>query len=206
MARRTSTMLRRQFVSQAIALGTATATLVSLSGCGTLLHSERLNQPHSRDLDWKIVALNGLGLIFFFIPGVIAFVVDFHTGAIYLPPQYGAAKPPLADDPEPLVENLLHGSQTAASAPLTAAEPISLEKVAVVSGELNLVAIEREMTQQVGRPVWLSETSARVTRLERLDQFADNQQRCRTNQAFGLSPRAFLQRWVPQVGASSSPG
>jgi len=188
-------MLRRQFVLQAITVGTATATLASLSGCGTLLHSERLNQPHSRDLDWKIVALNGLGLIFFFIPGVIAFVVDFHTGAIYLPPQYGAAKPPLADDPEQLVEQ---GPQEA--------EAVPLEQVAVLSGELNLMAVEREMTQQIGRPVWLSETSARVTRLEKLNQFADNQQRCRTDQAFGLSPRAFLQRWVPQVGASSSTG
>lgn len=187
-------------------MGTATATLASLSGCGTLLHSERLNQPHSRDLDWKIVALNGLGLIFFFIPGVIAFVVDFHTGAIYLPPEYGVMKPPLADEPEQLVEKPSHGSQTAASAPLTAAEPVSLEQVAVMTGELNLMAIEREMTQQVGRPVWLSETSARVTRLESLDQFADNQHRCRTNQAFGLSPRAFLQRWVPQVGAPASIG
>lgn len=195
MARRTSTLLRRQFVSQAITLGTATATLVSLGGCGTLLHSERLHQPHSRDLDWKIVALNGLGLIFFFVPGVIAFVVDFYTGAIYLPPQYGAAKPPVDDEVQQLVEQRFQEPQ-----------PVPLEKVAVLSGELNLVAIEREVTQQVGRPVWLSETSARVTRLETLEQFADNQQRCHTDQAFGLSPRAFLQRWVPQLRVPTSTG
>src|SRR5690606_29818713 len=114
MARKKSMMLRRHFVSQAITLGTATATMVSLGGCGTLLHSERLNQPHGRDLDWKIVALNGLGLIFFFIPGVIAFVVDFHTGAIYLPPYRGAGKPPLADDPQQIAGNAPHGSETAA--------------------------------------------------------------------------------------------
>ena len=31
-----------------------------------------------------------IGLLIFFIPGVIAFAVDFSTGAIYLPPdQYG---------------------------------------------------------------------------------------------------------------------
>jgi len=188
-------MLRRQFVAQALTLGTATATAVSLGGCGTLLHSERLNQPHSRDLDWKIVALNGLGLIFFFVPGVIAFVVDFYTGAIYLPPQYGAAKPPLDDEPEQLVEYRAEG-----------AEPVPLEQVAVLAGELNLVAIEREVTQQVGKPVWLSDPAARVTRLETLDQFADNQQRCRTDRAFGLSPRAFLQRWVPQLGGATSTG
>jgi hypothetical protein len=31
--------------------------------------------------------LDGLGLLLFVVPGVIAFVVDFSTGAIYLPPE-----------------------------------------------------------------------------------------------------------------------
>jgi hypothetical protein len=56
-------------------------------GCGWLLHPERCGQPHSRDIDWKIAALDGLGLLLFFVPGVVAFVVDFYTGAIYLPPE-----------------------------------------------------------------------------------------------------------------------
>ena len=56
-----------------------------LTGCGTVLHPERCGQP-AGSLDWKIVGLNALGLILFFIPGVIAFAVDFYTGAIYLPP------------------------------------------------------------------------------------------------------------------------
>lgn len=193
MAQRTDKMLRRQFVAQTLTLGTASVTLVSLGGCGTLLHSERLHQPHSRDLDWKIVALNGLGLIFFFVPGVIAFVVDFYTGAIYLPPEYGAAKPPTDDEVQHLVEARAQEPQ-----------PVPLEKVAVLSGELNLVAIEREVTQQVGKPVWLSDPAARATRLDSLEQFADNQQRCRTDRAFGLTPRAFLHRWMPQLGTSAS--
>ncbi len=202
MARRKSMMLRRRFISQALTLGTATATMVSLGGCGTLLHSERLNQPHSRDLDWKIVALNGLGLIFFFIPGVIAFVVDFHTGAIYLPPYHGAGKPPLADDPAQIAQGTPPGPEAAA----VAAEPAPLKKVAVVTGELNLASIEREVTQQVGRPVWVSEDSSRVTRLEKLDEFAGIQHRCRTDRAFGQPPRAFLQRWLPHLGAQTSTG
>jgi len=32
-----------------------------------------------------VVALDAIGLLFFFVPGVIAFAVDFVTGAIYLP-------------------------------------------------------------------------------------------------------------------------
>lgn len=200
-------MLRRHFVSQALTLGTATITALSLGGCGTLLHSERLNQPHSRDLDWKIVALNGLGLIFFFIPGVIAFVVDFHTGAIYLPPYQGAGKPLPDDDSAQMAQSSLPGSEaTAGSTAAVAAEPTSLKQIAVLSGELNLTSIEREVTQQVGKPVWLSDDTSRVTRLEELDQFAEHQHRCRTDQAFGLSPRAFLERWRRHGGAAASTG
>jgi hypothetical protein len=59
------------------------------AGCGTVLHPERRGQPGG-SLDWKIVALDAVGLLFFFVPGVIAFAVDFATGAIYLPSgQYG---------------------------------------------------------------------------------------------------------------------
>lgn len=56
-------------------------------GCGTILHPERRNQPHGGRIDWGVVALDALGLLFFFIPGVIAFAVDFSTGAIYFPPE-----------------------------------------------------------------------------------------------------------------------
>jgi hypothetical protein len=33
-----------------------------------------------------VVALDAVGLLLFFIPGVIAFAVDFSNGTIYLPP------------------------------------------------------------------------------------------------------------------------
>ena len=65
-----------------------------------LLHPERRNQPPGGGLDWSIVALDGLGLLLFFIPGVIAFAVDFATGAIYLPPSgYGKKSPPTKAPP-----------------------------------------------------------------------------------------------------------
>jgi hypothetical protein len=63
-----------------------------VAGCGMILHPERRGQPPGGGLDWSIVALDGIGLLLFFIPGVIAFAVDFATGAIYLPPSgYGNA-------------------------------------------------------------------------------------------------------------------
>ena len=58
--------------------------IVELAGCGTILYPERKGQKDGR-IDPGIAVLDGLGLLFFIIPGVIAFAVDFTTGAIYLP-------------------------------------------------------------------------------------------------------------------------
>ena len=68
-----------------IAGGLIVAVLVlQLLGCGTILYPERRSQSAGK-LDTDIVLLDGVGLLFFLIPGVIAFAVDFATGAIYLP-------------------------------------------------------------------------------------------------------------------------
>jgi len=62
-----------------------TAILVAqLLGCGTILYPERRGQPAGR-YDTDIVILDAIGLLFFIVPGVVAFGVDFSTGAIYLP-------------------------------------------------------------------------------------------------------------------------
>jgi len=58
--------------------------VIELAGCGTILYPERKGQKGGR-IDPGIAVLDGLGLLFFIIPGVIAFAVDFTTGAIYLP-------------------------------------------------------------------------------------------------------------------------
>ena len=57
--------------------------IIELAGCGTILYPERKGQKDGR-IDPGIAVLDGLGLLFFIIPGVIAFAVDFTTGAIYL--------------------------------------------------------------------------------------------------------------------------
>jgi hypothetical protein len=62
----------------------ASAFVLQLSACGTIMHPERKGQA-AGDLDTSIVALNAVGLLFFLVPGVIAFAVDFNNGAIYLP-------------------------------------------------------------------------------------------------------------------------
>ena len=83
-------LTRRRFIRL-----TAASSLALLTGCGMIIHPERRGQPPGGGLDWSVVALDGLGLLLFFLPGVIAFAVDFTTGAIYLPPPgYGTAGRP----------------------------------------------------------------------------------------------------------------
>jgi hypothetical protein len=69
--------------------GLALAMVLPVSGCGYLIFGERAGQPPGDRLDWGIVALDAVGLLFGVIPGVIAFAVDFSTGCIYLPPASG---------------------------------------------------------------------------------------------------------------------
>jgi hypothetical protein len=61
------------------------ASLPLLSSCGTFIYPERVNQKGHGNLDPAVVILDGIGLIFFIIPGLIAFAVDFGTHAIYFP-------------------------------------------------------------------------------------------------------------------------
>ncbi|MEZ5979877.1 MAG: hypothetical protein R3F34_16925 [Planctomycetota bacterium] len=55
------------------------------AGCGTLMFPERSQLERSNRADPNIVLLDALGLLVFVAPGVISFVVDFTSGAIYLP-------------------------------------------------------------------------------------------------------------------------
>ena len=65
---------------------------VQQTGCGTIFWPERRGQP-AGPLDPKVVALDAIGLLLFFIPGVIAFAVDFSNGTIYLPPgEYASSR------------------------------------------------------------------------------------------------------------------
>ena len=92
-----------------IALVLAFALAVQSVSCGTLIHPDRCGQPNSGILDPSIVILDGLGVLVFVIPGVVAFVVDFVDGAIYLPgprvnpyfPPPGAYPPPPGAYPPP---------------------------------------------------------------------------------------------------------
>ncbi len=66
--------------------------LVQIFGCGTIIYPERRGQKSGR-IDPGIAILDGIGLLFFIIPGLIAYGVDFTTGAIYLPGGHRSSEP-----------------------------------------------------------------------------------------------------------------
>src|SRR5262245_235987 len=125
---------------------TAIGSLGFATGCGTIMYPERRYQPPGGRLDWGVVALDGIGLLLFFIPGVIAFAVDFTTGAIYLPPSgYGDNR------------------STAKDRPLVA--------VQVPKEELTNERLEQVASEHTGRDVRLVEGEYETSHLAKLADF-----------------------------------
>ncbi len=60
------------------------ALLTQLTACGTLFFPDRRGQIEGR-IDPMVAGLNAIGILFYVLPGLIAFGIDFATGAIYLP-------------------------------------------------------------------------------------------------------------------------
>jgi hypothetical protein len=135
----------------------AAASFSMLAGCGMLLHPERRNQPSGGSVDWSVFALDTVGLLLFFIPGVIAFAVDFTTGAMYFPPpQYS--------------ENARRGSDQ------------QLVSVNVPRQELTQQRVEQVASQQTGREVKLVTGSYWTEPLARLEEFWPTRQRMAAQQ------------------------
>jgi len=134
-----------------VAVLLAAACLVQ-SSCGTLLYPERVGQPRGR-LDIGVVALDGIGLLVFFVPGAVSFIVDFMTGAIYLPPDC-IVNP---------VSNPV--SQKTASGDLVA--------VHVDPRKLTPERIAAIIRARTGRDVKLTPGAYRAARIASLDEFRD---------------------------------
>lgn len=71
-------------IHQRLLCGAVAAALITqLTACGTLFWPDRRGQIEGR-IDPVVAALDAIGILFYVIPGLIAFGVDFATGAIYL--------------------------------------------------------------------------------------------------------------------------
>jgi hypothetical protein len=115
------------------------AFLLSVASCGTLLYPERRGQTGGR-IDAGVAVMDGIGLLFFIVPGAIAFIVDFSTGAIYLP----------------------------SSSSQLDLDPSDLRHAHVIQADLSsltLAEIEALVGQHIGRDIDLSSPETKVARL-----------------------------------------
>lgn len=71
-------------ITKLVVISISLGLIAQLTACGTILHPERKGQ-RAGQIDPKIAIFDAIGLLFFFIPGVIAFAIDFSNGTIYLP-------------------------------------------------------------------------------------------------------------------------
>ncbi|MHC4118300.1 MAG: polyribonucleotide nucleotidyltransferase [Planctomycetota bacterium] len=78
--------MKNKLISKLFCLLVSLVLIFGVNSCGTILYPERRGQTTGK-IDVGVVLLDGLGLLLFVVPGIIAFAVDFSTGAIYLPPE-----------------------------------------------------------------------------------------------------------------------
>ncbi len=142
--------LRRRFLRDCSRL-LCGAALGGIAGCGTLLYPERRGQKGGR-IDWKVVAMDGAGLLLFFIPGVIAFAVDIIEGTIYLPPEhYGSTQPEPSTSPA-LTQSDFH-------------------RIPIARQDLTLNGIAAAVQSELGQPIALKAGEYQTHRLPSLQHF-----------------------------------
>ena len=85
------------------------ALFTQLTACGSIFFPDRRGQIDGK-IDPAIAILDAVGLLFYVIPGLIAFGIDFATGAIYYPGGHTAQVDPAklheAVSPDGKVDNL----------------------------------------------------------------------------------------------------
>ncbi|WP_342650411.1 polyribonucleotide nucleotidyltransferase [Pseudomonas sp. REB1044] len=58
--------------------------LTQMTACGTIIYPDRRGQIEGK-IDPVVAVMDAIGILFWVLPGLIAFGVDFATGAIYYP-------------------------------------------------------------------------------------------------------------------------
>ena len=138
-------MLNVTFLKKVLKSVLIVIVAVQVIGCGTLLHPERRGQT-SGNIDPRVAMLDGIGLIFFIVPGIVAFAVDFSTGAIYAPSK----------------------KNKSASK--------DLEEIKVVytdPHDLSKQTVEKILAEQMGHSVHLNREDLIITELERPEDFVE---------------------------------
>lgn len=118
-------------LTKSIVMSLAMVMVLELTACGTVFYPERKGAKGG-SIDPIVAVADAVGLLFFFIPGVIAFAVDFSNGTIYLP----------------------HGKH----ASLTPAELKSVSP----NGKLDKKALSELMSKKLAQPVNLDSADLQV--------------------------------------------
>jgi hypothetical protein len=126
------------------------AFLQSTTGCGLLLHPERQGS-RGGNLDPVIVLLDGLGLFFFLVPGVVAFAVDVSTGCIYAGGSGGSSKR----------RHLTHNDATVAPG----AEELASMKKITLAGPATKANIEAALERELGQKVDITAPNVQVQQM-----------------------------------------
>jgi hypothetical protein len=154
-----------------LALILVAAFSLHAASCGTIIHPERWGQARTGPLDPSIVVLDGLGVLLFVIPGVVAFVVDFATGAIYLPGPAYYPGPPAGAYPPP-GGYPLPGAYPAPMAPPGSppAAPVPLTRIDNDPTTLNKEKIQAIVRAQTGRDIDLDGPQVHVQRAQTVEE------------------------------------
>ncbi len=115
-----------------------------LTACGFILYPERRGQTTGQ-IDVGVAILDGIGLLFFIVPGVVAFAVDFTNGTIYLP----------------------SGKSSSRNVP----DDQAILAVRVPSDQMNKLGIESTVENFIGHTISLDSKDMRVYELDGIDQF-----------------------------------
>lgn len=118
--------------------------IVQLVGCGTIMYPERKGQKAGR-IDAGVAILDGIGLLFFLIPGIIAFAVDFNNGTIYLP-------------------------RSARGFP----DPKNIRQVKFNPKQNSLSSIEKIIKKETGYEVKLNQNDTEISELRSVDEMMDS--------------------------------
>lgn len=121
----------KKSLTRSITISLSLIMVLELTACGTVFYPERKGAK-SGSIDPIVAVADAVGLLFFFIPGIIAFAVDFNNGTIYLP----------------------HGR----SASLT---PEELKSVSV-DGKLDKKALSQLISQKLAQPIDLNAADVQV--------------------------------------------
>jgi len=122
-----------------------TGLFLQLVSCGTLLYPERRGQQSGR-IDVAVVLMDGIGLFFFIIPGVVAFAVDLDTGAIYLP------------------SSVRRSSKGAQEQKVTGPKGFRIVKIG--STRLTADTLTQIVTEQIGCPIRLNDAHLIVRKMD----------------------------------------